>query len=478
VLRAGAEEEVRVAGEVLVEGIARAHEHPDRGALAAPGAAETLLGARDRARVRVQDAHVQGADVHAQLQRRGRNDAVEAARAELRFLVAPLGRQVAAAIGGNSRGLARIAVVDVFQVLGQHLDFQTRVREDDGLESHPDRQARDARRLRARGGANPEVGVDHRRVPDEQVLAAAGRAGLGHRGDRAAQEFLGELGGVRDRGRAEDEGRARLVEPADALQPPDEVRHVRAEHAAVGVQLVDDHEPQRLEELRPLGVMGQDALVEHVRIGDDDVALGAHRLARIARRVAVEGAGANAEVARRVELEDLRDLVLRERLGGKEIERFRAALEGGVDDRQVVAERLARGGRRDHHGVAPGGDMVPRLALMAVQVENAALPQRPGEPWVEAGGEVGVPRVARRDDDLAGNPGALVALELVDQGFGAARRRPQPRARVSRRVEEIQRAFEEPAHAHPPRVWHEVKDAGDSGSPGEPAAAVRREGPA
>jgi hypothetical protein len=35
--------------------------------------------------------------------------------------------------------------------------------------------------------------------------------------------------------------------------------------------------------------MRQDALVQHVGIGDHDIAIQANRLARIARRVAVEG---------------------------------------------------------------------------------------------------------------------------------------------------------------------------------------------
>ncbi len=49
------------------------------------------------------------------------------------------------------------------------------------------------------------------------------------------------------------------------------VGDVRAEHAAVCVHLVDDHVFQVLEELRPLGVVGEDALVQHVGIGDDDI---------------------------------------------------------------------------------------------------------------------------------------------------------------------------------------------------------------
>jgi hypothetical protein len=54
------------------------------------------------------------------------------------------------------------------------------------------------------------------------------------------------------------------------------LRHVRAEHAAVGVHFVDHHVLQVLEELRPLGVVGQDRLVQHVGIADHDLAVQAH----------------------------------------------------------------------------------------------------------------------------------------------------------------------------------------------------------
>ena len=68
---------------------------------------------------------------------------------------------------------------------------------------------------------------------------------------------------------------------------------MRAEHAAVGVQFVDHHVAQVLEELRPFGVVGQNALMQHVGIRYHDVAARAHRLARVARRIAIEGKGAH-----------------------------------------------------------------------------------------------------------------------------------------------------------------------------------------
>ena len=47
---------------------------------------------------------------------------------------------------------------------------------------------------------------------------------------------------------------------------------MRAEHAAVGVQFVDHHVAQVLEELRPFGVVGQNALMQHVGIRYHNVA--------------------------------------------------------------------------------------------------------------------------------------------------------------------------------------------------------------
>ena len=64
---------------------------------------------------------------------------------------------------------------------------------------------------------------------------------------------------------------------AQPEEPPDDVRDVAAEHAAVRVELVDDDDPELLEQLEPLGVVGEDRRVEHVRVRDDDLAGAADR---------------------------------------------------------------------------------------------------------------------------------------------------------------------------------------------------------
>ena len=78
------------------------------------------------------------------------------------------------------------------------------------------------------------------------------------------------------------------------------LRQVAAEHAAIGVQLVDDDVAQVLEQLRPPRVVRQDPRVQHVGVGEDDLRPRADRAPRVLRRVAV--VGEDAEIGPRSSL--------------------------------------------------------------------------------------------------------------------------------------------------------------------------------
>ena len=86
-----------------------------------------------------------------------------------------------------------------------------------------------------------------------------------------AGQTLGELDRIGDRRAREQEARLAAVDRGDAAQAPEHVRDVGAEHAAVHVRLVDDHERQVREQLAPRGVVGQDPDVEHVGVREDQV---------------------------------------------------------------------------------------------------------------------------------------------------------------------------------------------------------------
>ena len=119
--------------------------------------------------------------------------------------------------------------------------------------------------------ARPGRAVDHRRVHQQQVLLARRGPVAVHQPRRPPGERLGQLGRVPDRGRAAHDHRVAAVVGAQPQEPPQDVGDVAAEHAAVRVQLVDDDHPQLLEQLEPLGVVGEDRRVEHVRVGDHDL---------------------------------------------------------------------------------------------------------------------------------------------------------------------------------------------------------------
>ena len=143
-----------------------------------------------------------------------------------------------------------------------------------------------------------ELMVDDRRVDEDEELLAARRAAPVDELERLLGEPLGELARVRDRRRRAEEHRVRPVVAADAPQPPQHVAEVAAEHAAIGVQLVDDDVAQVLEQLRPARVVRQDARVQHVGIAEHQVRARPNRPPRVLRRVAVVGEHADLRSAR------------------------------------------------------------------------------------------------------------------------------------------------------------------------------------
>jgi len=115
---------------------------------------------------------------------------------------------------------------------------------------------------------------------------------------------------IADSGRAEDELRIGSIKRADPLEPAQHVGDVRSENAPVGVDFVDNHVLQGFEELRPLGVVGQDPLVQHVRVRHHDVAIEPDGLALVPGRVAIECGCADTQLARPAELDQVGNLVL------------------------------------------------------------------------------------------------------------------------------------------------------------------------
>ena len=228
-----------------------------------------------------------------------RDDAEDLAVAQAALDRPPLRGQVAAAVAADPRARPEVLAQRLAQPGEHDLDRHPRPAEDDRLAAGAQERQRPALGERQRRAARAGRGVEQRRVHEQDVPLARRRAVAVDEPDRAAGERLRELGRVPDRRRAADDHRVGAVVGAQPQEPAQDVGDVAAEDAAVRVQLVDDDDPQLLEQLEPLGVVGEDRRVEHVRVGDHDLAGLADRRPDRRRRVAVVGRRRDRRARRR-----------------------------------------------------------------------------------------------------------------------------------------------------------------------------------
>ena len=149
---------------------------------------------------------------------------------------------------------------------------------------------------------------------------------------------------------------------------------MRAEDSAIGVGFVNDDEFQVAEKVTPVGVMRQNARVEHVGIAQDDAGVfangGAVRIGGCRHRK-WQVSGYRLSGFRFAEMSDR--LILCKGFGWEKIKCAGfGVLKHGRKDRQVVGESLSAGcacGEDDifmRAGVSPCGE------LMGVERRNAA----------------------------------------------------------------------------------------------------------
>ena len=410
------EQGLGLAHEELVERVLARDQHREPVA-AAPGPAPLLAQRGDGAGKAHRDRAVELADVDAELERIGRRDPEQLAVHQPPLDLAALRGRVAGAVRrqpGGGRGVDPVG--------GEAVDELGRLaalREADRAQAARDEPGHQQRRLGQRARPHPELGVEQGRIPEHDVALRAGRrVRVDHRRLPAGQR-QGELAGVGDRRRREQELRLGAVRPGQALQPPEHVPDVRSEDAAVDVRLVDDDVAQVVEHVSPAVVVREDADVEHVGVRQDHVRGLADLRPPLGLGVAVVDRGANPAEAQPGETPRL---VLGQRLRRVEVQRPRGRLpRDRVEHGEVEGERLPRRGcRRDDHVLTSRGRL-PGLALLRVEAVDAARGEGRCDARVEVGGKRLEAGVAWR---LARAGGELLAEEQVVPG---TRQRVRPR---------------------------------------------------
>ena len=391
VFRRLAQEIIRVADDVLIDGSGGRNVEDDARPLSAACTTCLLPGAGDGARVAAEHAGIQRADVNAQFEGVGGDHRVDVARAQALLDLAALRGQIAAAVAPHPARIAQRIANEILEVLRQHLHSQAGAGKGDGLDAVLQQHGGDVARLRQNTPADPQLAVHHRRIVEHEVPCTHGGAVIIDHVDGAARERLRQLLGIGDGGRAEDELRLGAIEIAQAQQAAQDIGQVGAEHAAVGMDLVDDDILQVLEQLDPLGVVGQDAGMQHVRVGDDDVTRLPHGLTGSAGGITVVGVGFDIYAHFLDQLVQLADLVGGEGFGREQVQGPGVLVfEDGGEDGQVIAHGFARGRGGDHDDIPPGEDFADGMGLVGIELVHAAARQHRLEACIEGLGERGI----------------------------------------------------------------------------------------
>ena len=272
---------------------------------------------------------------------------------------------------------ARSSPHQVTDVAGDELGALAACTEGDGAVPALDEAGHDRCGLGGGGAAHARRRVEHRRVEQREQSPSTRRAVVGDLGDVEPTQRRRQFARSADGGRGEHEGRVGSVVVAQPAEAPHQVRHVGAEHAAQHVELVDDDVAEPPQEPGPAAVVGQDAGMEHLGVGEDHVGVAADPAAVLAACVAVVGGGHEAADPQRAERSQL---VLGEGLGGEQAHRGAGAhgVGDGLGDGYLIAERLARrraGGDDDRAFVAceiDGRCLMGPEAQIAERVRDAA----------------------------------------------------------------------------------------------------------
>ena len=366
-LDSAAEQRLRLAHEVLVERVL-ARDHDREAVALAARPAPLLAQAGHRAGEADRDHRVQRADVDPELECVGRAHSEQLAGEQPLLDLASLSRRVAGSVGREPRRVAERSARELVDQLGR----AAALGEDERAQASLHEVGHELRGVGEGTGALTELLVDQLGIPERDRPLGLRSAVVADDGEVEPGQRGGELARVADRRRGEQELRLGAVDARQPAQPPQHVADVRPEDAAVHVRLVHDDVAEVREDVAPAIVVRQDADVEHVRVGQDQVRPFADLPAALALRVAVVDRGPDALD---LELVERAHLVLRERLGRVEVERAELGLLGeGGEDGQVEGEALPARGAGGDDEVLAAPRRLPGLGLVRVErVDPASL---------------------------------------------------------------------------------------------------------
>ena len=311
-LRRPAEELVRIVDEVLVQGVLAGHQDHQRHILRPAGPPGLLPERGNRAREGAQQGRIQPPDVHPQFEGVGCGDADQLSREEPGLDVPPVPRRVTGSIRRYPVAVSAETAggADVDQLGGTPAPP-----EGDGMNPAAYQVHVKIRRLSDGRPAAARILLRERRVPYRHHPFAGGRVVAVHQRHVHSAQALGQVHRVADGRGSQHECRIGAVVGREPAQAPDDVGAMATEHPSQVVHLVDHHMAQAGQEPAPQAVIGEDPVVQHVRVGQDDIGAPPDPGALFSGKVAVVGGYHHLREAQGL---DGRELVLGQCLGRKD----------------------------------------------------------------------------------------------------------------------------------------------------------------
>src|SRR5687767_870273 len=162
-------------------------------------------------------------------------------------------------------------------MLGDQFSGLARFGERDRLDVTGDELRHQAGALKVRRPSHAFLLVDERGVPEGKDPLASGRAVGRYLGEWKSRKPRGEVSGIPDRSGGHNEYRLCAVMASYSIKPAQDAAHMRPKDTPKDMSLVHDYQLQLREEICPPCMLRQDAEMQHVGVGQDDVCILAHR---------------------------------------------------------------------------------------------------------------------------------------------------------------------------------------------------------
>jgi len=269
-LGSGSQQQMLMRQQILIERRGVCNQYGDAPGCAAANAPNTLPEARGAARIANQYASREPTDVDPQLQRAGCDDTLHAAISQARLNCSPFLTPVTCSVPpdhvrSNAQSLCILA-----QGHDELFHSQAGPAETDRLQPVRDQVTNEKpcifgwRPPDAKGFVGDRGVIQHNRAVRLQSSAVI------HENDRVTQERARQLTGIGHCRRRTDETGITAIEPAQTSQSPDHARYLTAKDAPVGVHLIHHNIGKIPDQLAPARMIGENARVEHIGVGDED----------------------------------------------------------------------------------------------------------------------------------------------------------------------------------------------------------------